>query len=132
MLVQRHSRIGGDGCWYLASCRSLPEAWPLPFRSSRRSRPSRFFGAVLLVTATFQLIHAFKVGAGPRSAWYGLSGVLYAIAGLLVIAFPLGGALTLALLLAILFIADGALRVLFAMSISAAVGRGWLVAAGCC
>jgi uncharacterized membrane protein HdeD (DUF308 family) len=88
------------------------------------------FGAVLLVTATFQLVHAFKIGAWPRSAWYGLSGVLYAIAGLLVIAFPLGGALTLAVLLAILFIADGALRVVFAMT--AAVGRGWLVAAGCC
>jgi uncharacterized membrane protein HdeD (DUF308 family) len=90
------------------------------------------FGAVLLVTATFQLVHAFKIGAWPRSAWSGLSGVLYAIAGLLVIAFPLGGALTLAVLLAILFIADGALRVVFAMSVSAAVGRGWFVAAGCC
>jgi len=94
------------------------------------------FGAVLLVTATFQLIHAFKVGAGPRSAWYGLNGVLYAIAGLLVIAFPLGGALTLALLLAILFIADGALRVLFAISVSAAVGsrlarRGRLLQHSC-
>src|ERR1700689_3208914 len=80
------------------------------------------FGAVLLVTATFQLIHAFKIGTWPRPAWYGLGGVLYAIAGLLVIAFPLGGALTLAVLLAILFIADGALRVVFAMSVSAAVG----------
>ena len=90
------------------------------------------FGAVLLMTATFQLVHAFKIGTWPRSAWYGLSGVLYAIAGLLVIGFPLGGALTLALLLAILFIADGALRVVFAMSLSAALGRGWLLAAGCC
>jgi uncharacterized membrane protein HdeD (DUF308 family) len=90
------------------------------------------FGAVLLVTATFQLIHAFKIGAWRRSAWYGLSGALYAIAGLLVIAFPLGGALTLAVLIAILFIADGALRVVFAMSVIAAVDRGWLLAAGCC
>jgi uncharacterized membrane protein HdeD (DUF308 family) len=90
------------------------------------------FGAALLVTATFQLIHAFKIGAWPRSAGYGLSGVLYAIAGLLVITFPLGGALTLAVLIATLFIADGALRVVFAMSVSAAVDRGWLVAAGCC
>src|ERR1700738_3287456 len=46
------------------------------------------FGAVLIVTAIFQLIHAFKTGAWPRSAWYGLSGVLYAIAGFLVVAFP--------------------------------------------
>ena len=90
------------------------------------------FAAVLIVTASFQLIHAFKVGSWPRSAWYGLSGVLYAIAGFLVVAFPLGGALTLAVLLAILFIADGALRLLFAMTASAAAGRGWLMAAGCC
>jgi uncharacterized membrane protein HdeD (DUF308 family) len=90
------------------------------------------FGAVLMVSAIFQLIHAFKVGAWPRSAWYGLGGVLYAIAGLLVLAFPVGGALTLAVLIAILFIADGALRVLFAMTLTAALGRGWLIAAGCC
>jgi uncharacterized membrane protein HdeD (DUF308 family) len=90
------------------------------------------FGAVLMVTAIFQLIHAFKVGTWLRSAWYGVGGVLYAIAGLLVLAFPIGGALTLAVLIAVLFIADGALRVVFAMTATAAVGRGWLIAAGCC
>ena len=90
------------------------------------------FGAVLIVTAVFQLIHAFKIGAWPRSAWYGLGGVLYAIAGLLVLAFPIGGALTLAVLIAILFIVDGVLRILFAMTVTAAPGRGWLIAAGCC
>jgi hypothetical protein len=47
--------------------------------------------------------------------------VLYAIAGFFVVAFPLGGALTLAVLLAILFIVEGALRVLFAMTASATV-----------
>ena len=46
------------------------------------------FGAVLLVTAIFQLIHAFRVRAWPRSAWYGLGGVLYVIAGLLVAINP--------------------------------------------
>ena len=90
------------------------------------------FGAVLMVTAIFQLIHAFKIGAWPRSAWYGLGGVLYAIAGLLVLAFPMRGALTLAVLIAILFIADGVLRVFFATTVTAAPGRGWLIAAGCC
>lgn len=39
------------------------------------------FGAVLLVTATFQLVHAFKIGVWPRSAWYGLSGVLSVVNG---------------------------------------------------
>src|SRR3977135_4635486 len=57
------------------------------------------FGAVLLVTGIMQLIHAFKVRAWPRSAWYGLGGVLYVIAGLLVALYPLGGALTLAIMI---------------------------------
>jgi uncharacterized membrane protein HdeD (DUF308 family) len=90
------------------------------------------FGAVLLVTAALQLIHAFKVRAWPRSAWSGLGGVLYAIAGLLVVMYPLGGALTLAVLIAILFIADGTLRMVFGMTVRPVAGWGWLVAAGLC
>jgi uncharacterized membrane protein HdeD (DUF308 family) len=88
------------------------------------------FGAVLLVTGIMQLIHAFKVRAWPRSAWYGLGGVLYVIAGLLVVAYPLGGALTLAILIAILFIADGTLRTVFGLTVRPVPGWGWLVAAG--
>jgi uncharacterized membrane protein HdeD (DUF308 family) len=88
------------------------------------------FAAVLLVTAIMQLIHAFQVRAWPRSAWYGLGGVLYAIAGLLVVVYPLGGALTLAVMIAILFMADGTLRVVFGMIVRPVVGWGWLVAAG--
>ncbi|MDB6043976.1 MAG: hypothetical protein JWM63_2527, partial [Gammaproteobacteria bacterium] len=88
------------------------------------------FGAVLLVTGIMQLIHAFKVRAWPRSAWYGLGGALYVIAGLLVVAYPLGGALTLAIMIAILFIADGTLRMVFGMTVRPVPGWGWLVAAG--
>jgi uncharacterized membrane protein HdeD (DUF308 family) len=42
------------------------------------------------------------------------------------------GVLTLAVLIAIVCIADGALRVLSAVAVPAALGRGWLIAAGCC
>jgi uncharacterized membrane protein HdeD (DUF308 family) len=90
------------------------------------------FGAVLMVVAIFQLIHAFKAGTWRRSIWYAISGLLYAIAGIFVIAYPLGGAMTLAVLIAILFIADGAVRLAFAMSANAAVGRGWLIASAVC
>jgi len=79
-----------------------------------------------------QLIHAFKVRAWPRSAWHALGGILYAIGGLLVVVYPLGGALTLAVLIAILFIADGTLRVVFGMTFRPVLGWGWLVAAGFC
>ena len=66
------------------------------------------FGAVLILTAVIQLIHAFEVKAWPRSACYGLGSVLYAIAGLMVALNPIGGAIALAILIPIVFIADGA------------------------
>jgi uncharacterized membrane protein HdeD (DUF308 family) len=88
------------------------------------------FGAVLIVTAIFQMIHAFRVRAWPRSAWYGLGSVLYAIAGLLVVIYPISGALTLAVMIAILLIADGTLRVGFTMTVGRVRGWGWLIAAG--
>src|ERR1700738_864286 len=82
------------------------------------------FGAVLLVTAIFQLIHAFRVRSWPRSAWYGLGGVFFPIAGLLVAINPIGGALTLAVIIAILFIADGVLRVAFGRCVRPPCGCG--------
>jgi uncharacterized membrane protein HdeD (DUF308 family) len=88
------------------------------------------YGAVLIVTAIFQLIHAFKARSWPRSAWYGLGGVFYAIAGVLVAMYPISGALALAVMIAILFIADGALRVAFAMAVRPLAGWGWLIAGG--
>jgi uncharacterized membrane protein HdeD (DUF308 family) len=88
------------------------------------------FGAVLIVSAIFQMIHAFRVRAWPRSAWYGLGGVFYLIAGLLVVIFPIPGMLTLAVMIAIMLIADGVLRVAFATSIRPVAGWGWLIAGG--
>jgi uncharacterized membrane protein HdeD (DUF308 family) len=88
------------------------------------------FGAVLIVTAIVQLAYAFKIKAWPRSAWYGLGGALYAIAGLLVILNPIGGALTLAIIIAVLFIAEGGLRVMFGSMLRPVAGWGWLTAAG--
>ena len=88
------------------------------------------FGAVLILSAIAQLTYAFKIKAWPRSAWYGLGGALYAIAGLLVILYPIGGALTLALIIAVLLIAEGGLRVIFAAVVRPAAGWGWLTAAG--
>jgi uncharacterized membrane protein HdeD (DUF308 family) len=88
------------------------------------------FGAALMVTAIFQLIHAIRVREWPHSLWYGFGGVLYAVAGLFVVLYPIGGALTLALMIAVLFIAEGVLRVVFAMTIRPIVGWGWHVAGG--
>jgi uncharacterized membrane protein HdeD (DUF308 family) len=88
------------------------------------------FGAVLILTAVLQLVHAFRVRSWPQSAWYGLGGIFYALAGILVAAYPLGGALTLTVLIAILFIVDGTLRTAFGLTARPSMGWGWLVAGG--
>jgi uncharacterized membrane protein HdeD (DUF308 family) len=88
------------------------------------------FGAVLIVSAIFQLLHAFKVRSWPRSAWLGLGGVAYAIAGILIAKNPIGGELALVVMIAILLIADGALRAAVAMAVRPLAGWGWLIAGG--
>ena len=88
------------------------------------------FGALLIMTGIMQLVHAFQLRSWTRSPWYWLGGVLYGIAGIAVVAHPLGGALTLAILIAILCFAEGTLRIVFGMTVRPVVGWGWLVAAG--
>lgn len=88
------------------------------------------FGAVLLTSAVFHLVHAFKTRRWPGTLWYVLGGLLYGAAGVLVLAFPLGGALTLAVIVATLLIADGVLRILVASSLRPQAGWGWSLAAG--
>jgi uncharacterized membrane protein HdeD (DUF308 family) len=88
------------------------------------------FGAVLMVTAVMQIVHAFQVREWRRSTWYGLGGLLYGIAGVLVVLYPFSGALTLAVLIAILLIAEGSARVVFGVGLRPVPGWGWLVAAG--
>ena len=88
------------------------------------------FGAVLLTSAIFHLVHAFKTRRWPGTLWYVLGGLLYGAAGVLVLLFPLGGALTLAVVVATLLIADGVLRALVASTLRPQAGWGWSLAAG--
>jgi uncharacterized membrane protein HdeD (DUF308 family) len=88
------------------------------------------FGVVLLTSAIFHLVHAFKTRKWPGTFWYVLGGFLYAAAGVLVLLFPLGGALTLAVVIATLLIGDGVLRALVASTLRPQEGWGWWLAAG--
>ena len=88
------------------------------------------FGAVLIIAAISQLVHAFQLRQTRRSALYVLSGALYAVAGVIVIAYPIGGALTLAVWIAVLLIVSGGLRAIFASAVRPVPGWGWLFAGG--
>jgi uncharacterized membrane protein HdeD (DUF308 family) len=88
------------------------------------------FGATLIISAIFQMIHSFNMRSWPHLAWYALGGLLYAIAGGFVVIYPIGGAASLALIIAALFVADGIARIAFAMANRSVDGWGWLLAAG--
>jgi uncharacterized membrane protein HdeD (DUF308 family) len=86
--------------------------------------------ALLVVIGFLQLIHAFQMKAWPRSAWYGVGAVLYAAVGVLLILHPVTGALALAVLVAIVLIAEGALRTAFGALMRPLSGWSWLFVAG--
>jgi uncharacterized membrane protein HdeD (DUF308 family) len=87
-------------------------------------------GALLLVSGIFQLIHAFSIRPWRGAALPIIGGVLYVVAGALLLAFPVSGALTLTIVVAALLIADGVVRIILARSIRAMTGSGWMLAAG--
>ncbi len=86
-------------------------------------------GWILIFSGTFAFVHGFM-----RRQWQGfflnlLAGVLYAVAGLLMVTHPAMAAVTLTLLIAMLLIVAGAFRlfIAFAMPLH---HRGWVVLNG--
>jgi uncharacterized membrane protein HdeD (DUF308 family) len=88
------------------------------------------FGAILLVSAVFHVIHAFKVRGWKGFALHLLGGLLYGAAGVIVLLYPLNGAVSLMLVIGVLFIVDGSVRMLLATALKPRSGWGWFLAAG--
>lgn len=68
-------------------------------------------GWLMLFGGLFEGIHAVQNRRWGGSGWAIASAVLYVVAGLLVIAFPVTGTLTLTLVLAASFVAQGILKI---------------------
>jgi uncharacterized membrane protein HdeD (DUF308 family) len=87
------------------------------------------FGWLLIFAGLFQIVHGFA-----RRAWGGffinmMAGLLYAVTGLLMISHPGIAAITLTLIIAMLFIVAGTFRIFVAFS-TAIHHRAWLVLNG--
>jgi len=85
-----------------------------------------FLGWLLIIGGIFEVIHGFS-----RRPWSGffinlLGGVLYAVAGLVMVANPALAAVTLTLVIAVMLIVAGLFRLLIAFS-TPFHHRGWLV-----
>lgn len=89
-----------------------------------------FVGALMLVGAVAQIIHAFRVKRWGGFFFWLLSGLLYGAAGVLVFYNPALAAATLTLLLAIALVASGILRVWWSFRLRPETGWGWILASG--
>ena len=89
-----------------------------------------FLGWLFLIGGVFLIIHAFSAQGWGGFLWSLLIGVLYLIAGGYLAFFPLTGLLTLAILLAILFAAEGIMEIIMAYRVHPSEGWGWLLLSG--
>jgi len=87
-------------------------------------------GWLFLIGGVMMILHAFNAPAWQGFLWSLLIGILYAVAGGYLAFFPLTGLVTLAILLAMLFIAEGAFEVIMALRVRPHEGWGFLLLSG--
>lgn len=91
---------------------------------------STLVGWLLIVAAIFTLVDAFAIRMPARIVGRVLLAALYAFAGIYLLLAPLDGTVTLTFVLIVLFIADGALRIFYAIREGDAPARGMLALSG--
>lgn len=87
-------------------------------------------GWIFMVGGAVLAIHAFSIKAWGGFLWSLAVGVLYLVAGGWLAFFPLTGIVTLTILLAALFLAEGVLEVVLAVRVRPHEGWGWLLLSG--
>lgn len=87
-------------------------------------------GLVLVVAGVAQLVHAFGVRGWSGFFWHLLIAITYAVIGVLLLTYPLGGLVTLTFLLAIYFLLSGIFKVVLSLSSRDTSGWGWMLTSG--
>jgi uncharacterized membrane protein HdeD (DUF308 family) len=87
-------------------------------------------GWIFLVAGVVEVIHAFYVKRWAGFFWNLLIGLLYIVAGGWLAFFPLTGILTLTIVIAALFIAEGIIELVMGFRMRPHEGWGWVVFSG--
>ena len=87
-------------------------------------------GWLFLIGGVLMIMHAFQAPGWQGFLWELLVGILYAVAGAYLAFFPLTGLLTLAILLAVMFIIEGVFEVIQAFRVRPHEGWGFLLLSG--
>lgn len=97
----------------------------LPFAASVVT--TLVLGWLMIVGGVFQGFHAIQNRRWAGFAWALLSAVAYVIAGVLLIRYPITGTLTLTLVLAVFFAANGILKIIRSVQHRTMPRWGWLL-----
>jgi uncharacterized membrane protein HdeD (DUF308 family) len=89
-----------------------------------------FVGWVLLFAGVIQIIHSFYSQRWGNFFLRAIGGILYLGAGALLLQYPIQGIITLTMLVAVIFFAEGIFKVITAIKIPPMSGKGWLVFSG--
>jgi uncharacterized membrane protein HdeD (DUF308 family) len=87
-------------------------------------------GIVLIVGGLIRGFSAFKEHTTRSMAWSLIAALVAIVAGVLMLAYPLDGALTLTAIVIALLIIEGVTKVVAAFQINRARGWGWLLFTG--
>jgi uncharacterized membrane protein HdeD (DUF308 family) len=97
----------------------------MPFAASLAT--TVFLGWLMLLGGVLQAIHAVQNRRWGHSTWAVVSAIIQIVAGVLVVAFPIAGTLTLTLVFAAYFIAEGILKIVRAVQHRGMSAWGWLL-----
>ena len=89
-----------------------------------------FLGWLFLIGGIVMIAHAFSAPGWKGFIWELLIGILYLVAGGYLIFSPEAGLITLTILLAALFLAEGVAEVIMAFQVRPHEGWGWLLLSG--
>ena len=87
-------------------------------------------GWLFLIGGVMMIVHAFQAPGWQGFLWELLVGILYALVGAYLAFFPLTGLITLAILLSVMFIAEGIFEVIQAIRVRPHEGWGFLLLSG--
>lgn len=97
----------------------------MPFAASLVT--TMFLGWLMLLGGVFQGIHAVQNRQWGHSTWFIVSAVIQVVTGLLVVSFPLAGTLSLTLIFAAYFLAEGIIKIVRAQQHRGMYAWGWLL-----
>ena len=99
-----------------------------PFLSTLAAKIA--IGWIFLVAGVVEVFHAFYVKRWAGFFWNLLIGLLYIAAGVWLAFFPLTGILTLTIVIAALFIAEGIMKLIMGFRMRPHEGLGWVIFSG--